>query len=201
MQSFYSKNTGFTLFELMITMAIVALLYTIAMSFTQNPAIYREKTIRMQSYIEDSLKSARTNTMIGKGPRILNNQILLVQKREVLVSSGNIQTIYYTGTTNTGSEKQIQFPFFDSDKKYTVTNISGNCISGTPSTFTGLTQAVVTYEQNKDITISRTLPISPICVGSSVRNISFQVQYNQYTASVTLDRVTGIVTISNPTTN
>ncbi len=96
MQSFYSKNTGFTLFELMITMAIVALLYTIAMSFTQNPAIYREKTIRMQSYIEDSLKSARTNTMIGKGPRTLNNQILLVQKREVLVSSGNIQTVYYT---------------------------------------------------------------------------------------------------------
>ena len=56
MQSFYSKNTGFTLFELMITMAIIALLYTIAMSFNQNPAIYREKTIRMQSYIEDSLK-------------------------------------------------------------------------------------------------------------------------------------------------
>lgn len=185
-------------------MAIVALLYTIAMSFTQNPAIYREKTIRMQSYIEDSLKSARTNTMIGKGPRTLNNQILLVQKREVLVSSGNIQTIYYTWTTNTGSEKQIQFPFFDSDKKYMVTNISGNCISDIPSTtsFTGLTQAVVTYEQNKDITITRTLPSStPVCTWGSVRNISFQVQYNQYTASVTLDRVTGIVTISNPTTN
>lgn len=182
----------------MITMAIIALLYTIAMSFTQNPAIYREKTIRMQSYIEDSLKWARTNTMIGKGPRTLNNQILLVQKREVLVSSGNIQTIYYTGATNTGSEKQIQFPFFDSDKKYMVTNISGYCISA--SSFTGLTQAVVTYEQNKDITITRTLP-SDVCTWGSVKNISFQVQYNQYTASVTLDRVTGIVTISNPTTN
>lgn len=98
--------------------------------------------------------------MIGKGPRTLNNQILLVQKREVLVSSGNIQTIYYTGATNTGSEKQIQFPFFDSDKKYMVTNISGYCISA--SSFTGLTQAVVTYEQNKDITITRTLP-SDVC--------------------------------------
>lgn len=129
MHASYLKNTGFTLFELMVTMAIIALLYTVAMSFTQNPAIYREKAIRIQSYIEDSLKSARTNTIIGKGPRTTNNQILLVQKRDVIISSGNIQTIYYTGgTTNTGSEKQIQFPFFDSDKKYTVNNMTWTCV-------------------------------------------------------------------------
>lgn len=59
-----------------------------------------------------------------------------------------------------------------------------------------MTQAQITYEQTKDIQISNILP-GAVCGGSSIRTITFEAQYQNYTGSVTLDRISGIISTKN----
>lgn len=193
----FSKK-GFTLFELMITIAILAILYGVAIGFTQNPSIFREKSVRMQSYIEDQLKSARTDTMIGKGHRETNNSVTLVSKREVTLSGTLARTVYYSGSTSTGIERQISFPFFDNDKNYTISNIYGNCV--TTGSFTGMinTPIVVVYEQGKDIKINGVC--SAIWSGW-VATLWYQVKYMNYTATGELNVISGVITTGKPQSN
>lgn len=113
-------------------------------------------------YLQDEIKDARQNTMIGKGYRTSTGLVIPVKARNIYVSPNTIRT-EYTRADNfmTGTERELRYPFFDGDKDYQVRGISVYAVKPTSYTynsavgneaFTGLTNIILIFSQNGDIT-------------------------------------------------
>jgi prepilin-type N-terminal cleavage/methylation domain-containing protein len=62
----HSKK-GFTLFELMIVLALIGAFFAITMSMNKDARTYQLSAERLANAIYDIVRTARSNMMIGRG--------------------------------------------------------------------------------------------------------------------------------------
>ncbi len=60
------NKKGFTLFELMIVIALIGIFFTMTSYMTQDVRIYQNKAERLANSIYDTIRTARNNMIIGR---------------------------------------------------------------------------------------------------------------------------------------
>lgn len=123
--------------------------------------------------------------------------MVVTTQRTISITNTGIVTSYKYNTTSTGTEVSLVVPFFDSDPKYTITNIavsSGGIVNGSvplwDRTGATLSSVAIIISPNSDITMSGVglLPITTL-----IRTIKITAGYAGFEQSVIIDRVTGTV--------
>jgi prepilin-type N-terminal cleavage/methylation domain-containing protein len=62
---FYTKK-GFTLFEIMIVLALIGLFFVMTSYMTRDPRINQTRTERLVNTVYDQIRTARNNMIIGR---------------------------------------------------------------------------------------------------------------------------------------
>lgn len=191
---FHSKK-GFTLFEMMIVLALIGLFFVMTSYMTRDVRINQTRAEKLANAVYDQIRSARNNMIIGRWVLSGGTTLVVTTQRNIDITATGVVTSYTYNSTSTGTETRLVTPFFDSDPLYKITDIavsSGALVAWalnwdlTGSTITGATIAI---SQNSDITIS-SLPAS-----SSIRLLKITLGYGGFEQSVIIDRVSGIVEI------
>ncbi len=192
----YNKK-GFTIFELMIVIALIGIFFTMTSYMSQDVRVYQSKAERFANAIYDMIRMARNNMIIGRG--VLSGSTLVVTTKRVIdISSNGVFTNYTYGTTSTGSETKLVFPFLDADPLYKINDISvssGGLIAGGVPLWdhTGAMSAAITISPNSDIVITGTSSTNTSISSSTIRTLKVTAGYNGFEESVVIDRVTGTV--------
>lgn len=177
------SQSGFTLFELMIVIAIFSAFVVVTGSFDWRPQTDIEKADRMQVVISSTLRKEVQDISIGKMPKRDGKTTIMTT---LTIGTGGISTSY-SGRTNEIGSGSFLFPFFDGDTKYVIRNVTW---TGS-STNSGLTDSGIVMITTSGITFSGA-GIS----GSGYTLLDIRVGYNNATRRVTLDRRTGKITES-----
>jgi prepilin-type N-terminal cleavage/methylation domain-containing protein len=188
----YTKK-GFTLFEIMIVLALIGLFFVMTSYMTRDPRINQTHTERFVNTVYDQIRTARNNMIIGRW--VASGAILVVTtQRSIDITSTGVVTNYIYNTTSTGTETRLVTPFFDSDPLYKITNIavsSGVIVPGALNwDVSGATNAAITISSNSDVSLS-SIPASPY----PIRLLKVTLGYGDFEQSVIIDRVSGIVEI------
>ncbi len=188
----YTKK-GFTLFEMMIVLALIGLFFVMTSYMTRDPRINQTRTERLVNTVYDQIRTARNNMIIWRW--VSSGAILVVTtQRSVNITGTGVVTNYIYNTTSTGTETRLVTPFFDRDPLYKITNIavsSGVIVPGALNwDLSGATGATITINSNSDVTLT-SLPVSPY----PIRLLKVTLGYGDFEQSVIIDRVSGIVEI------
>ena len=185
---------GFTLFELMIVIALIGGFFVMTSYMTQDVRIYQNKAERLANGIYDTIRTARNNMIIGRWVFSWATMVVTTQ-RAITITNTGIITSYTYNTTSTGTEVSLVVPFFDNDLKYAITEIavsSGGISAGVVPSWdqTGATSVTITISPNSDIAIS----VSPVpSPAVTIRTLKVTAGYAGFEQSVIIDRVTGTV--------
>lgn len=185
---------GFTLFELMIVIALIGLFLAMTSYMTQDVRIYQTKTERLVNSIYNTVRTARNNMIIGRWV-FSGSSLVVTTLRTLEITATGILTNYTYNTTSTGTEARLVTPFFDSDPLYKITNIAASSGALVPWALSWdssgtITRATMTISPNSDIAIS-TIPASP----ATIRMLKITAGYGNFEQSVIIDRVSGTVEI------
>lgn len=196
----YTKK-GFTLFELMIVVALIGIFFLMTSYMSRDVRIYQTRAERLANDIYDRIRISRNNMIIGRWVLSWSTLVVTTQ-RDIAISNTGIVTTYKYNSTNTGTESTLASPFFDSDPEYQISNIavsSGAMVAWVVPLWdqTGATSAVMTIMPNSDITISAIKWWYSI--SSPIRTLKVTAEYQWYEQSVVIDRVSGNVEIRKST--
>jgi prepilin-type N-terminal cleavage/methylation domain-containing protein len=188
----YNKK-GFTLFEMIIVLALIGLFFVMTSYMTRDPRINQTRTERLVNTVYDQIRTARNNMIIGRW--VASGSTLVVTTRRTIdITSTGVVTNYTYNTTSTGTEMRLVTPFFDRDPLYKITNIAVSSGAITPGALSwdisGATMASIVLNPNSDISIS-SVPAS----ASPIRLLKITLGYGDFEQSVIIDRVSGIVDI------
>ena len=180
----HGVKSGFTLFELMVVIAIFWAFILATNIFNYSPQTESEKWDRMMVAISGRLKTELQNMSMGRMPK-RNGDIAWVIQLDI--GTGGLSMRYLTGMTATNPIYTGSFlvPFFDGDRKYEIKTVTWTG-SITPSDWQ--TGSGIVLIGQWDITF--TGGTSP----SAIRNntlLEIKVGYNSRTRKIILDRRTG----------
>ncbi len=186
---------GFTLFEMMIALALIGLFIVAASYMNRDTRIDQTRAERLSNIVYDQIRTARNNMIIGKWVFSgATTSLIIADERVVTVSSTGVSTNYAYGTAYTGTETRLVAPFFDSDPKYQISDIAISSGSLDTPDMTGVTMAMITYRANGDIIIAASKNWVSV-LSSSIRSLRIQTGYGNFSRYVTVDRVSGITEI------
>lgn len=189
------SKKGFTIFELMVVMALLSIFVVMTVYYMRDSRIPQVKAERLAYVIQDAIATARNNMVIGRGVMSGGTTMTRVDKRKISISTGWVLVQYERAGnlfTETGSE--IQYPFFDGDKGYSISNILVS--SGT--SLVSETQ----YDQSGALNLSLSIlpngDMSATWVGitSPIKSILILSQYDGFTQGVRIDLRGGIIEIA-----
>ncbi len=179
------SQSGFTLFELMIVIAIFSAFVVVTGSFDWRPQTDIEKADRMQVVLSSTLRSEIQNVSIGKMPKRDGKTATLTT---LTIGTGGVITSY-SGTTGEIWSGSFLYPFFDGDAKYILNRVTWTWSTSTGG-YVGTGQVLI---RTSGISFSWT-NISDANQGYNILEI--QAKYNQAYRTVSLDRRTGKITES-----
>jgi prepilin-type N-terminal cleavage/methylation domain-containing protein len=192
----HSKK-GFTLFELMIVLALIGVFFGITMSMNKDARTYQLSAERLANSIYDIVRTARSNMIIGRGVFSGSTMVVATERTIYLTSTGLIST--YRNTTATGTETTLVERYFDNDPLYKIIDIavsSGGIIGGVVPTWdnTGSTisSIAITIASNADLTITGTGTNLQI-LSKPIRTLRITASYLTFEKSVLIDRITGTI--------
>lgn len=192
----YTKK-GFTLFEIIIVLALIGLFFTATTYLTHDVRIDQKNAERLSNQVYDIIRNARNNMVIGRGV-FTGWSMVVAKQREIFVSNTGI-IVGYQLTSGTGIESSLPSPFFDNDSRYQITDISissgGIQANGTYLwDYTGATSATITINPNSDIVIAATwATIVAYTLPVTTRTLKITSGYGTFEQSVIVDRITGTV--------
>mgnify|MGYP002362916794 FL=1 len=190
----FSKK-GFTLFEMMIVIALIGLFFVAASYLTHDARIWQTNTERLANKIYDIIRNTRNDMTIGRW--VLTDWVLVaIKQRDISISNAGISITYTDSHDATGSDNILPAPFFDNDSNYKIVDISvssGWLSSSGMYTWdhTGSTSANIIVGTSSSLAIAADWvdPTFPI------RTIKITAGYTNFTRSVILDRASGTVEI------
>lgn len=180
----------FTLFEIIIVLALTGLFITAASYLNRDTRTYQTNAERLANYVDTSLRTAKSNMTLGRWV-MSGSTLVATDKRTISIRWTGITTIY--GTTNTGTESSLTWPFYDSDTAYQITDMSvssGILMNGQMPIWdqTGVTMADITILPNWDFQIFSSSVATPI------RILRITAGYAGFERSVMIDTVMGRTT-------
>ncbi|MBX9809796.1 prepilin-type N-terminal cleavage/methylation domain-containing protein [Candidatus Gracilibacteria bacterium] len=184
---------GFTLIEILIVIALIGILASAISYFTYDSRIPQTNAERLANKIQDTIKNARNNMLLGRGI-YSGSQLIPTDQRIISIKGGEITTTFAYNNTATGVENSLKYPFYDNDGQYQIADISvssGIVINNYSMTWdhTGITDALITVESNGDLDIRAIKGGSPIMI--PINTIRITAGYQGFEGSVILDRLTG----------
>lgn len=182
----YGAKSGFTLFELMIVIAIFGSFVLATNIFNYSPQTESEKADRMMVAISGRLKTEVQNMSMGRMP---NRDGLIAWTIRIDIGTGWIMTRYLTGVTSWViiSTWTFSAPFYDKDAEYKIVSVTWTG-SNTPSdwqTGTGIVMILPTW-------IIFTWGTNPLTIGNNPL-LEIKLWYKVRTRKVILDRRSGKV--------
>jgi prepilin-type N-terminal cleavage/methylation domain-containing protein len=189
----YSKK-GFTLFELMIVLALIGIFFGITMSMNKDARTYQLSAERLANAMYDIIRTARSNMIIGRGVFSGSTMVVATDRTIYLTSTGMIST--YRNLTATGTETTFVEKYFDNDPLYRISDIavsSGGIINGVAplwdNTGSTISSIAITIANNADLSITGTgRTNNPL---SNIRTLRITASYLGFTKSILIDRITG----------
>ena len=185
----------FTLFEMMIVIALIGLFVTTVSYMNQDARIDQTRAERLANTVYDQIRSARNNMIIGKW--VLSGattSFIIADERVVMISATGVTTSYAYNSSYTGTETRFPAPFFDSDPRYVISDIAISSGSLDTPDMTGVTIATITYRASWDIIIAASKGWVMI-PSSSIRSLRIQTGYGNFSRYVTVDWVSGITEV------
>ncbi len=182
----YSKK-WFTLLEIIIVLALIWLFIVATSYYNRDTRIYQANAERLANNVKDTIQSARNNMILGRW--VLSGSSLVVANQRVIsIWWSGITSVY--GTTNTGSESSLIWPFFDNDTQYRITDISvssGILLNGIMPIWdqTWVTASEITILTNGN------LQISALGVATPINILRITAGYAGFERSVMVDRIMG----------
>ena len=171
-------HSGFTIFELMIVITILAFFYMVTWGFNLSPQTDMQKADRMVVWVSSSLRTEIQNVLIGKMP---NRDGKIAALTKIQISTWGLIALYLTGADATPIWRtSFVTPFFEGDNKYEISEVAWTW-SDTPSQ---------TYTGYADLIVDPT-GISFSWANNSNIYLEITVAYNTRSRKVTLDRRTG----------
>lgn len=191
---------GFTLFEMMIVIALIGLFFVAISYLTHDVRIWQTNTERFANKIYDIVRNTRNDMTIGRW--IFTGWVLIATKqRDISISNTGITITYQDSLGATGSDIILPAPFFDNDSKYQIADISvsSGWVSSSGSytwDYTGATNANITVGTSSSLAINVDW-IPPL----AIRTLKITTGYAWFTRSVILDRASGTVEIRTSSDN
>lgn len=177
-RQFPMGKSGFTLFELMVTVTVLLVFFVYTLQFNWNPRTDSEKSELISVGIAGRLRTEIQNISIGKMPKI-DGTGRIAKATVITISTGSILTEYYSGTTLLNA-KTYNSPYFEGDPKYVIKSITW---TGSANSYVGTGKIII---EPSGITFSG----SP---STSMNNtlLEIRVGYNLSTKKIIVDRRTG----------
>lgn len=172
----YLNQSGFTIFEMMVTVTVLIMFFTYTLQFNWNPRTDSEKSELISVWIAWRLRTEIQNISIGKMPK---KDGRIAKTTIITVSTGSILTEYYSWWTLLDS-KSYNTPFFEWDPKYVIKSITW---TWSASSYTGTGKIII---EPSGITFSG----SPITANNNTL-LQIRVGYNFSTRKIIIDRRTG----------
>lgn len=195
----YTKS-WFTLFELMVVIALLGIFFYMIGFMTNNTGTHQTRAERLATGIFDMMRSARNNMIIGRGVFsgwvVAGSGLVVTSRREVVATKTGVLTKYWYNITGTGIESSLVSPYYDNDPVYTITDLaisSGGIIPGamtwdkTGSTVSSISVIFLTNNQ-----IEMTGTVVPAYSGP-IRTIKITAWYGEFEQSILVDRITGTI--------
>ena len=178
----HGVKSGFTLFELMVVIAIFWAFILATNIFNYSPQTESEKWDRMMVAISGRLKTELQNMSMGRMPK-RNGEI--AKTIRIDMSNSAMTMNYFTGVDITGTpffSGSFRNPFFDGDIKYDIKSVTWSG-SSTVGSFSWIGQIIIAPT---DISFS-----GAGITGSGYTSVEIKVGYNSRSRKVILDRRTG----------
>ncbi|GAB0175055.1 MAG: hypothetical protein HHAS10_09340 [Candidatus Altimarinota bacterium] len=175
-RQFYGGKSGFTIFEMMVTITILIFFFIFALRFNWNPRTDSEKSELISVGIAGRVRTEIQNISIGKMPK---KDGRIAKTTIITFSTGSILTEYYSGGTLIDSGS-FNNPFFEGDRKYVIKSITW---SGSATPYTGTGKLVI---EPSGITFSG----SPGTINANTL-LEIRVGYNFPTRKIIIDKRTG----------
>lgn len=169
-------KSGFTIFELMVTITLLVLFFTYTLQFNWNPRTDSEKSDLISVWIAWRIRTEIQNISIGKMPK---KDGKIAKSTIITFTTGAILTEYYSGSTLLDS-KSYNSPFFEWDPKYLIRTITW---TGSASYFSWTGKLII---EPSGITFSG----SPANINNNTL-LELRVWYKYSTRKITIDRRTG----------
>lgn len=132
-RQFYEGKSGFTIFEMMVTITILILFFTYTLRFNFNPRTDSEKSELISVWIAWRIRTEIQNISIWRMPK---KDGRIAKTTIMTFTTGSILTEYYSGGTLLDSVAYNN-PFFEWDKKYVIKSITWSWSAASQYTGTG----------------------------------------------------------------
>ncbi len=187
---------GFTLVELLVVIALIGLSLVATTYLSKDSRIYQVNAERLANNIYDTMRLARNNMIIGRWV-FTGGTLVVALQRDIVVTPTSIVTNYKYAGNNSGVESSLAVPFFDSDSRYQITDISvssGWLTNGVVPSWdhTGATDATVSITPDSTMQISANSGWIP---SSAIRTLKITAWYAGMEQSVIIDRANGTIEI------
>ncbi len=180
----YGAKSGFTLFELMIVIAIFGSFVLATNIFNYSPQTESERADRMMAAVSGKLKTELQNMSMWRMPKRDGKIAQLIQ---IEIGTGGLTYTYMTGTSIATQIFSWSFrrPFFEWDTKYEIKSVIWTGSNTVVNGFTGTGQLII---EPTNMTFTG-VGIS----GSGYTLLEIKIGYNTRTRKVILDRRSGKV--------
>lgn len=114
------RQSGFTLFEIMLVISIIGIFFTITLRTNWNPRNNSEKVNLLSVAIAGRLRNEIQAISIGRMPKRDGNT---ATETRITIGTGGLITRYYSGATEISSGVFLM-PFFEGDRKYELARVT-----------------------------------------------------------------------------
>jgi Tfp pilus assembly protein FimT len=180
---FSFKQYGFTLVEIMVTIAILIFLSWITLSFNTNPQQHLARAERLANKIADTLHDALSFIQIGRMDNSIPPQAVTGALLTFVTGTGGRIQSYYNDTLNTTS----QAPYYDSDTNYTIESIAWTGGLVTPTGTASLIQILIS---------PNVITFSGAGIDTTAPIVTFTSRYMTRAKKVIFDRRTGRIEVN-----
>ncbi len=190
---------GFTLLEIVIVIALIGL-FIVAISYNnQDIRIDQKNTERLANRIYDIIRDTRNNMIIWRWV-LSGSSLVVASQRDITISSTGLVVWYQYGNSNSGIELSFLNPFFDSDSRYQIIDISVSSGWTFPDNMyswdlTWATSANINLNLNSETII--TAIKWWVSVPWLIRSVKITSWFWSSEKSVIMDRIKGTVEIRN----
>ncbi len=179
---------------MLVVMALVWLFIVATNFLTRDVRIAQTNSEKFANTIEDTIKNARNGMVVGRWVYTWGT-LFKAEKRIVSITASGISASYQYNGTNTGSESSTQWPFFDNDANYQITDISVSSgrltdIASMQWDYTGVENTDIVMLPNWDISITA-IKWGTIIPANEINSLRITAGYAGMERSVILDRFIG----------